>query len=303
MKARPLERSLAELDDALEYCGDILKLKVQVAGSRFRTHHRPLIERLCAMRRQGGDTDAVFKADPVAFSIALTEAEEFVQLLPLLRDGDIRTLRPRVEAALLGPPIPTEEDKSNKPQGSNKGRNALFELVMAAKLKRAGYEPILAKHPDLACDLKDRRLLIECKRPASEGGLRKLLKDAGDQLAQQLRNWKCPAGTRGVIAISLTKVFNPGDKFFPYKREEEAKQFFGESLRKLQEECDSTVEALPAKVIGIFWHVITPAIDETSNMFIVAQHTLVHGVNRTSRDEDAPVRELYERLRAVFGWS
>jgi hypothetical protein len=39
------------------------------------------------MRREGGDTDAVCRADPTAFSIALTEAEEFAQLLPLLRDG------------------------------------------------------------------------------------------------------------------------------------------------------------------------------------------------------------------------
>ena len=78
--------------------------------------------------------------------MAITEVEEFSQLLPLFRLAEAKALRPKVERALSGPAIPMDED-----QNSSKGRNALFELVMAAKLKHAGLEPILGEHPDLAC--------------------------------------------------------------------------------------------------------------------------------------------------------
>jgi hypothetical protein len=49
--------------------------------------------------------------------------------------------------------------------------------------------------------------------------------------------------------------------------------------------------------------VITPAVDETLNIFIVAQHMLVQGINRTGPQDDAPVKKLYEKLKDNFGWS
>lgn len=205
MKSRPLEQMLAEFDEAIAFCRDPLKLREPLARSRFITHHRPLIEKLCASLRAGEDTDAIFRADSVASSIALTEAEELVQLLPLLRAVETKLLRQKIERALLGPPIPTEEE-----QNSSKGRNMLFELVMAGKLMQAGYEPILGEHPDLACYVDGRRLLIECKRPGFQDAARKRIKEAGGQLAHQLRNWKSGAGTRGVVAVSLTKAIQPG---------------------------------------------------------------------------------------------
>jgi hypothetical protein len=174
---------------------------------------------------------------------------------------------------------------------------------MAAKLKQAGYKPILGERPDLACDVDDRRLHIECKRPASDNAVRKRLKEAGGQLEVQMKNWKTLAGTRGVIAVSLSRVLNPGDKFLRYKREDEAREFLGDSLEKIQQECDGAVKALPTKIIGVLWHVITPAVDETLNMFIIAQHMLVQGINKTSPQDDAPVKKLYENLKQAFGWS
>ena len=298
VKSRPVENTLAEFDAALSFCADVLKLKEPLARSRFTTHHRPLLERLCVAQREGADTNAIFNADRSASSIALTEAEELASLLPLLRVSDTNILRQKVETALIGPDIPMEEN-----QNSNRGRNDLFELVMAGKLLVAGYTPILGKHPDLACEVDGRKLLIECKRPSSDGAIRKRLKEAGGQLGRQLKDWRAGTGTRGVVALSLTKVINPGDQFLRYKREGEASRFLGDCLQTVQQECYSTVEALPAKIVGVLWHVITPAIDETANMFVVAQHMLVQGINRTSLHDDAPVKKVYDKLAEVFDWS
>ena len=298
MKPRPFEAMLSDLDNALSFCRGTLKLEDPVARSRFTRHHRPLIERLCISIRTGGSAEAraIFASDPVGFSIAFTEAEEIVELLPFLRSTETKIVRPRVERALLGPPIPTDED-----QNSSKGRNALFELVMAAKLKQAGYEPILGKHPDLAIDADGRRLLIECKRPASEGAVRKRIKEAGTQLAGQVRSWRSGAGTRGVVAVSLTKLINPGDKVLTYTGVDDGRRFLGDALERLQKEFESTVRALPPKVIGVLWHVITPALDKTSGTFAVGQFTLVQGINRTSQNDSAPLGRVHDRLRIAFG--
>jgi hypothetical protein len=106
-----------------------------------------------------------------------------------------------------------------------------------------------------------------------------------------------------VIALSLTKLVNPGDRILRYTREEEGRKFLGDSLEELQQKFASTVKVLPQKIIGLIWHVITPGVDESANMFIVAQHTLVNGINRTSMNDDAPLVKVYERLEKVFEWT
>jgi hypothetical protein len=138
---------------------------------------------------------------------------------------------------------------------------------------------------------------------SSEGGVRKRIKDAGVQLGRQLKDWRAGAGTRGVVALSITRLVNPGDKFLRYSQEDEAVRFLRDSLEDLQRLFQGTVDGLPKKVIGVFWHIITPAVDRTENMFVVAQETLLQGINWTSPQDDAPVRQLFEQLKKSLGWS
>src|SRR5207244_264613 len=87
----------------------------------------------------------VFDTDRVVSNVALGESAELADLLPFLKSQKRDTIRPKLERALIGPVIPTDED-----QNSSRGRNTLFELDLASKLWTAELEPILGERPDLA---------------------------------------------------------------------------------------------------------------------------------------------------------
>jgi hypothetical protein len=93
---------------------------------------------------------------------------------------------------------------------------------------------------------------------------------------------------------------NPGDKFLNYRDVEEGRRFLGDSLQALQERFESTVMDLSPKIIGLLWHGITPAVDNTAKMFAVGQFTVVQGIDRTSPNDSGPLRLMHDRIRASF---
>lgn len=111
-----------------------------------------------------------------------------------------------MKRALSGPLHPLDENPKNRD-----GRNVWFELALAAewRLRRAS---VSLEEPDLHLTRDGIPFLVACKRPATTGSINANLRDAIQQLR---RNLDIPPTPRyGVAAISLSCVFNPGDKVF-----------------------------------------------------------------------------------------
>lgn len=166
-----------DVAEAMEICR-AMGLAGLVARSRFEVYEERLSRMLEALN-VGGQEGAreVFDEDRVLSGVALAECAEVATLLPFIKSQKIEILRPKLERVLVGPNIPTDED-----QNSNLGRNILFELNLASKLWAAGLDPVLGECPDLSCEIENRVLLIECKRPTSMGGARKAIRRASDQI-------------------------------------------------------------------------------------------------------------------------
>lgn len=203
-------RVRVQLEAAFQLCDS---LGLDARRSRFGEHSRRLDHLIAIVNdrqlgRPTGSVEAILAKDQIAYLLALTESVEFGDIMGTLTDSDPLGLRAKLEVVLTGPPLPIDEDTSS----GNKSRNALFELSLAAHLKRAGYEPELGEHPDLRITVDGGVIGVECKRPFTESGVTRNLTRAEKQIIQKLKDpAKLPPGARGIVAISLSKTINPGD--------------------------------------------------------------------------------------------
>jgi len=128
-----------DLDATVAFC-DSIGLRDPVERSRFKVYCERLRDLVGALERGGSEAASeVFNADRVTSGVALGESSELTALLPFLKSQKRDIIRPKLETALIGPVIPTDED-----QNSSRGRNTLFELDLASKLWTAGLVRFLA---------------------------------------------------------------------------------------------------------------------------------------------------------------
>ncbi|HEX9641767.1 MAG TPA: hypothetical protein VGB13_10700 [Candidatus Krumholzibacteria bacterium] len=269
MQTATYEQVAQELGQALDFCAG-LGLTDEVAASRFKTY-RDNIERLMeAIRKpRPSPVSEEIDDDTLPYLIAVVEATEFNTLLPFLKSCDPEVLRPKLRDVLRGPELPLAEDDA-----SGQARNILFELNLASKLWQAGLKPELGEHPDVACTVDGKLLLIECKRPVSARSAKDAVSRARRQILRHLK--KRPAGTRGVAALSMSKIMNRGDKLFAYDTEAQGREGLHRHLLDRTERFSDSWTKLPDSIVGVVFHVITPAVNRITNMYISAQHTNIH---------------------------
>jgi hypothetical protein len=133
------------------------------------------------------------------------ESIEIVETIPPLIEAKVEIPAELLRRAFSGPVDTFREDNQ-----SNQARNAMFELSMAAMVARQGMGPTLSNlNPDLAFDFGDRSVKMECKRLISEGKLLERIEEGIWQLEKSVM----PANNDvGIVAISLSRLFNPGDR-------------------------------------------------------------------------------------------
>jgi len=285
MKTASWAEILARLNGTLDLCRG-LGLDDHVEGSRFLEYREHLF-RLIKALEGGGQAGArkVFEADQLFSAVVLTESTELGDLEPFLQTVDPKIAAEKLVHILGGPLLPSDEDSN-----SNQPRNLLFELNLAARLWRAGFPPELGEHPDLAIVVGERRFLIQCKRPFSQRSARRCFDDARAQLRGDLAN--APTGSRGVIALSLSRLFHPGDQLFVYSSEKQARRQMGDSLVALEQEIVG--EQYPgSEFAGLIGHIMTAGFDEGAGLWVAIQHTVVHSFSATGSPDDAALQSIY----------
>lgn len=158
-----------------------------------------------AESRKGRETGIYTVIQPREW-FPIIEALEAHDVLLAFQNGPSTAIGPSLKRALSGPSHPSAETARNRD-----GRNVWFELALAAEWILRGALVNLGE-PDLRLISNGVPFLIACKRPATAESIGGNLRDAIHQLQRNLDS--SPPGTFGVAAISLSCVFNPGDKVF-----------------------------------------------------------------------------------------
>ena len=130
--------------------------------------------------------------------ISLLDAGSFVVIHQQLRRLKSAQLpRRRLKEALGGPLMPHDE---NEDGASIQGRNALFELELAAFLQACGIQ--ITNFDDIEFVFDGTTVNVQCKRLRSYARLQENLDKACSQIATRIANTR----KRGLVAIGIDKV-------------------------------------------------------------------------------------------------
>ncbi len=289
------ERIGAGLEEAFTFCRELdLGLDVE-RGRRFQEHRACLAE-LTAALQAGGQEAAreLYDRDRVRAFTAWTEGAELVDSLPFIRTVPPDLTRRKLARILRGPTRPPDENPN-----ANEGCDMLFELTMASKLWRAGLKPELGE-PDMRCRVNGRFLYVKCKRPFSRPGARQAYTDALAQLTGALR--RAPAGARGIVALSITRFVNPGDRLFVHEREAVGKTHLSDEMTRVAQWLmrPQGWPAPPEGIMGRLWHVITPGFDRSLNLFVVVQQLNVEPTSPPGSADEMLLQRVFSKLRAMW---
>jgi hypothetical protein len=257
---------------------------------RIRIHRRNFTE--LAEAQDNGKLDQIAsnltgeKRREILWSFV--ESIEFVDAIEALRKAGCDIPRDVLEKALEGPSDAYLEDDR-----SNQGRNAMFEISMAGRAAFAGLQPRLGGEPDVFFEFENHRILVQCKRVLSENAIAKRISDAAKQLKRDLAASSNPRDC-GLIAISISRLVNPGDKMLVVAAEADLRGALNHEVNKVIQRHDHVFRSVKdPKIAGILLQMATPAFVEEYGLFTVAQSATVYHIPGKS---DAGLLQAMARL-------
>jgi len=291
---------LQALDQFLQLCMSI-GLRERVEEGRFAHYRREIVALMEAIRTRslsGQNEEQRHK-----YLIALMEGTEVSLLLPYLQQCEPAAVFPKLKACLdiKAPIMPNDEDSD-----SNLARNIQFELFLASTLWQSGF-PLVFGEPDLKCQVDDRQCFFACKRLFSPS-LRQLRRRIGEA-AEQIRKSRSTAllpGTRGIIAISLSRVFNPSQAVQSILNEQQGRQELATWLmnkaNEVRYDADGTDTWEPLshkKIVGILFYVASIFEDFEADCYSPGRYFLGFPLTREGSPDDIAVRKLAEAMKAT----
>jgi len=150
----------------------------------------------------------------------------------------------------------------------------------------------------MTCDVAGKKLLIECKRPMTEAGARSRIRQAMKTIDREAKLEK--PGTRGVLAMSITKLINPGDAIFSGTNEADARVGLNDLVRRKATELSGVWSRSGTKVVGIMFYVITPAFLEDRKILALQQRTNGYGLAPEGSADLQAFKGLMSSLEKVW---
>jgi hypothetical protein len=146
----------------------------------------------------------------------------------------------------------------------------MFEIALAGKLAVGGLTPVLGGEPDIRVELNDRNVFIQCKRVFSRNGLSGCYRDANRQLKRDLGR-SCNPRDCGVIAISISRICNDGDKILVVPSEDVLRQMLIDEIDSVRRDMAHAYrDVTDPKIAGVLYHLSTPAFREDIKLYVAA---------------------------------
>jgi hypothetical protein len=259
------EKTLQDLDQFLQLCASV-GLRERVEEGRFAQYRREIVALMDAVKTRA--LSGQDEAQRHKYLVALMEGAEVSLLLPYLQQCEPTAVSPKLKACLSGPIMPNDEDSN-----SNQARNIQFELFLARTLWRARFQPVLGEHPDLKCQVDNKWFFFECKRLFSLQQLRRRIGQAAEQV-QKSRGTALP-GTRGIIAISLSRILNPAQAARQTLNEQQGRDELAMWLRNKANEVKDAWEHLShKKIVGILFYAASAFADFEADRYTSGRYFL-----------------------------
>jgi hypothetical protein len=211
----------AQLDSV---CNWLESIGVEYSRTRFGKY-KVLFSDL-AEHQRAGNLDAFY--DEYTFESYVNAVHEVAELMRIyegLNGQNNPNMVTRLRKSLKGHELYISDLKDRT------GRDFSLELAMAAKFARNGYDINFGHEADLEVDIKGIPFYVECKRLKSPKKIKTRIKEGLDQLHRRYVKSKLPAQARGLLILSIGKIYNSnlglleadnpksiGDKAFAYNQ-------------------------------------------------------------------------------------
>ncbi|PYP92241.1 MAG: hypothetical protein DMG65_04640 [Candidatus Angelobacter sp. Gp1-AA117] len=257
---------------------------------RLRVYRANIAE--MAQREQASHPGKVFAQvqSEGRLSEILTSYAEGIDLVDALTS--LRKKQVTIPDGLLKRVLDGPSDASLEDQKSNRGRNAMFELLMGAMAAKQDLQPIFGQeNPDVEFQFLGRRVLMECKRVLSE----KKILDKISEAVHQLEKCVHPDnGDIGLVAISISRLAHQGNGYWDAPTVEIGRAFLSRALRHMVDDLNKHLSKLSfSHAAGVVFHVSSP-LHVQSLGYTVASEGLVYPMNLAESD---CLRSLAEILR------
>lgn len=209
------------VNDAIEIVNDLIRARERgITENEYFSKNKLLYEKSVSSLYQLYDLSKIFSV--------ITSIEK----------GQLPIISKKINIVCKAPLLMMDENPN-----TNEGRNTLFELRLFSRLISKGFKPQLSlNHPDILLQINKRQYVFECKRPFKIDTLVTNINDAISQLKQHsLVSNNC----YGIVAVSITRCFHPGDKRFEETSEQIAKA-------KLQQEMKNIVDSYRPQIFHNF---------------------------------------------------
>ncbi len=263
-----------------------------------RTSHYERVIKHWAKAYRTASTEEGKKVFP-GFVSAMFEIHDFVNVYEAFNNMDPSELDgivAKLQKAVTGPINAYDETPE-----STTARNFLFEAVVAARLHRPtkGATAILDAPSDTGVRFSGHKMWIECKRVTTENKIEANVKKASSQLENLLRK-QLGSGHRGVVALDVSKILNPGDQIYISRNDGQLMRSVDELMRSLIDRYsplwERVYERRSKKVIGTIVSFAFMSTSEERNLLV---HTSQWGLNPRqgiSQTDDRLERELVSML-------
>jgi hypothetical protein len=297
-------RTYVEILDRLEALRVyLIKLKVKRIPERLDGAITNLKE--LEQARQRGRAEELFALDErrvqeLVWSVV--EASLLATIFDIIGDYDPKVFKKKLLKALLGPLHPIDETGN-----SNEGRNTLFELFLAALFRRKGAEIEIGWDADLRIDYRKARLYIECKRPLRVENLPTNIARARHQVEYRIkterRTSRRTSEFGGLVAISVSKTLNRGEKMFVVD-DKEGLNSLGDDIAKIRRLYPDNHNSQPnPRLIGMLYHLFTPAYVRSTGLLTCAMETHVFVVTESVQESFPESGEALKEMLSSLGES
>ncbi|KPL00628.1 MAG: hypothetical protein AMJ90_07940 [candidate division Zixibacteria bacterium SM23_73_2] len=252
----------------------LIGLNIPFDKSRFGQYEKN-VELLDEHYKKGEVKELLRRTDFEDIVVSLNESTELVEIYEQLKYLNPELLRKKLKL-IIGGPFLTKNESSEK--GTNLARNIFYELYTMAVLKHAGFEILPELPSDVAFTFESKIILFECKRPQTKGSVESNFFKAVKQLTKNLNSLN-ELNSKGIVSISVSKILNRGDKLLIGRDQNNLANKIDSILGEIVRENKYLYKkVIDPRIIGVFYHLNTPAVNQQKNELINVQQIMIDNI-------------------------
>jgi hypothetical protein len=223
----------------------------------------------------------------------LEESQEILEASDQFSNLNKPGLRDRLEKVLSG-----QRELAKESLAKAEARNVLFELVMAARIDRAGFVVDLDRIEDVFFDLFGRPCFVECKRVHSANKLRTRIEEAARQIGKRCNDSQS-SKARGIIALDVSKIENPGTFLLSCQTGNQVLKEIKQDLQAfvtLHKSALQSVHNREKRALGIYVYLRLPTAIPQPIGFRIAKNAMIYFLHHSKSEDGQLTLKFHKRI-------